>query len=174
MGGLNARVAYKHRNHDLTAAAGAAAVPPMPAADRDIGRNTLLAANYDVGVARADAAYGVDKGTNGAPLPNNGNPYGGVRPTASTDSRDMLLGVSVPFGVMTLMASYIRKDDRTAYNQDAHQWGVGLSHALSRRTSLYTAYARIRNKRGAGYTVGNNTEPGSGDSAFNLGVRHVF
>ncbi|MDQ1831213.1 porin [Massilia sp. CCM 9029] len=173
-GGLNARLAYNHRNNDVTAAAGAAAVPPLPAADRDIGRNTLLAANYDFGVARAYAAYGVDKGANSALLPNSGNPYGGVRPTASTDSRDMLLGASVPFGMTTLMASYIRKNDRTAYNQDAHQWGVGASHALSRRTSLYTAYARIKNKRGAGYTVGNNTDTGSGDSAFNLGVRHVF
>ena len=97
-----------------------------------------------------------------------------MRPTASTNSRDMLLGASVPFGMTTLMASYIRKNDRTAYDQDAHQWGVGLSHALSRRISLYTAYARIKNKHGAGYTLGNNTEAGSGDSAFNLGVRHLF
>ncbi|HEX8610776.1 MAG TPA: porin [Telluria sp.] len=173
-GPLNARLAYNHRNNDVTAPAGAAAVPPLPAADRDIGRNTLLAANYDFGVARAYLAYGVDKGTNSALLPNSGNPYGGVRPTASTDSRDMLVGASVPFGMTTLMVSYIRKNDRTAYDQDANQWGLGLSHALSRRTSLYTAYARIRNKHGAGYTVGNNTEAGSGDSAFNLGVRHLF
>jgi general bacterial porin, GBP family len=173
-GPLNARLAYNHRNNDITAAAGAAAVPPVPAADRDIGRNTLLAVNYNFGLARAYLAYGVDKGTNSALLPNSGNPYGGVRATASTDSRDMLIGASVPFGMTTLMASYIRKNDRTGYDQDAHQWGVGLSHALSRRTSLYTAYARIRNKHGAGYTVGNNTEPGSGDSAFNLGVRHLF
>lgn len=60
------------------------------------------------------------------------------------------------------------------FDQDAPQWGVGLSHALSRRTSRYTAGARIRNKHGAGYTMGNKIDAGSGDSVFNLGVRHLF
>ena len=30
------------------------------------------------------------------------------------------------------------------------------------------------NKNGAGYTVGNNNEAGSGDKAFNVGIRHAF
>ncbi|MDB5951213.1 MAG: porin, partial [Massilia sp.] len=38
----------------------------------------------------------------------------------------------------------------------------------------YTAYGRIDNRNGAGYTVANNTEAGTGDRAFNLGVRHSF
>ncbi len=174
-GPLNARVAYNHRNNDITAAAGAAQVPPVPAANRDIGRNILVAANYDFGLAKAYLAYGHNEGTNSSVLPNNANPYGSlVRPTTSTDSRDMLVGAAVPFGATTLLASYIRKDDKTGFNQDARQWALGVSHALSKRTSLYSAYAKISNKRGAGYTVGNNTDVGSGDSAFNLGVRHVF
>ncbi len=173
-GPLNARLVYNHRNNDLTAAAGAAQVPPSPAVDRDIGRNLMLAANFDFRIAKAYAAYSHNEGTNSSPLPNTGNPFGGVRPTASTESRDMLLGATVPFGLNTLMASYIRNDDKTFFNQDARQWAIGATHALSKRTSLYTAYAKITNKRGAGYTVGNNTDPGSGDSAFNLGVRHNF
>jgi hypothetical protein len=32
----------------------------------------------------------------------------------------------------------------------------------------------IENKNGAGYTVGNNTEAGSGNHAFDLGIRHTF
>lgn len=174
IGRLNARLAHNHRNNDITAAAGAAQVPPVPAADRGIGRNTLLAANYDFGPAKGYLAYSVDKGLNSAVLPNNTNPYGGIRPTASTDSRDMLVGVSVPFGASTLLASYIRKEDRTALRQDADQWALGLNHALSKRTSVYTSYGKIKNRRGAGYTVGNNTDIGSGDSAYNVGVRHAF
>ncbi|MES2900354.1 MAG: porin [Pseudomonadota bacterium] len=173
-GPLNARLVYNHRNNDLTAAAGAAQVPPSPAVDRDIGRNVMLAANFDFKVAKAYAAYSYNEGSNSSPLPNAGNPYGGVRPTASNDSRDMLVGATIPFGPNTLMASYIRKDDKSLFNQDARQWAIGATHALSKRTSLYTAYAKISNKNGAGYTVGNNTDPGTGDSAFNLGVRHTF
>lgn len=173
-GRLNARLAHNHRNNDITAAAGAAQVPPVAAAERGTGRNTLLAANYDFGPATGYLAYSIDKGLNSALLPNNSNPYGGTRPTASTDSRDLLVGVSLPLGANTLLASYSRKDDRTALSQDADQWALGLNHALSKRTSLYASYGKIKNRRGAGYTVGNNTDIGSGERAYNLGLRHAF
>lgn len=173
-GKLNAKLAHNHRNNDLTAAAGASQVPAVPAADRDIGRNTLLAANYDFGAVKGFAAYGVNEGTNSSPLPNSSNPFGGVRPIASTDSRDLLIGATAPFGATTLIVSYIGKDDKTVRDQDARQYAVGLSYALSKRTSVYTSYAKIKNLRGAGYTVGNNTDTGSGDVAFNAGVRHTF
>ncbi|MES2019071.1 MAG: porin [Pseudomonadota bacterium] len=171
---LNVRLAHNHRNNDLTAAAGALQTPPVPAADRDTGSNTLLAANYDFGAVKAYGAYGANKGLNSSPLPNTTNPFGGVRPTASTDSRDLLVGASIPWGSNAILASYIRKDDRTAFNQDASQWALGLTHSLSKRTSVYTTYAKISNRHGAGYTVGNNTDVGSGDSAFNAGIRHTF
>ena len=161
-GKLNARLAHNHRNNDIGAL------------ERQIGRNTLLAANYNFGPARAFAAYGVNEGLNSAPLANNSNPFGGIAPVASLDSRDMLIGVQAPFGANVLMASFIRKDDRTAFNQDADQWAIGLSHSLSKRTSLYTSYGKIRNKNGAGYTVGNNSDVGSGDAAYNAGIRHTF
>jgi GBP family porin len=173
-GKLNAKLAHNHRNNDLTAAAGAAQVPAVPAADRDIGRNTLLAANYDFTAFKGFAAYAVNEGSNSSPLPNTSNPFGGVRPTASTDSRDLLLGASVPFGAATVLVSFIGKDDQTVRDQDARQYAIGLSYALSKRTSVYTSYAKIKNLRGAGYTVGNNTDVGSGDVAYNAGVRHSF
>jgi predicted porin len=171
---LNARLAHNHRNNDLTAAAGAAQTPPVPAAERDIGRNTLLAANYDFGAFKGFAVYGINEGTNSSPLPNTSNPFGGVRPTASTDSRDVLIGATAPFGATTLIVSFIGKDDKTVRDQDARQYAVGLNYALSKRTIVYTSYAKIKNLRGAGYTVGNNTDVGSGDVAYNAGVRHTF
>lgn len=173
-GKLNARVAYNSRNNDLTAAAGAAQSPPVPAAVRGNGRNTLLAANYDFGVAKAFAAYGINEGVNSSPLPNTGTPFGAVKATASTDSRDVLIGATVPLAGNTLIVSVIDKDDRTVRDQDATQYAVGLTRALSKRTTLYTSYGKIHNRRGAGYTVGNNSDVGSGDSAFNAGVRHTF
>jgi predicted porin len=74
----------------------------------------------------------------------------------------------------TLLASVMRKNDKTSFNQDARAWGIGYLYPLSKRTNFYTAYGSIDNRNGAGYTVANNTETGSGDWAFNLGVRHTF
>ena len=98
----------------------------------------------------------------------------GVLPTASTDGNEVLLGVTAPLGTGTLMASVMRKNDKTVFNQDARAWGVGYLYPLSKRTNLYTAYGAINNRNGASYTVANNTEAGTGDRAFNLGVRHSF
>jgi predicted porin len=170
-GPLTVRLAYLNKNNDISAAAASAAAP---AVSRGIGTNTLLAGNYDFGVAKAYLAYGQDHGVNSAVLPNGSNPFGGVPATPSTDSNDVLVGVSVPFGVGTLLASYMHKNDKTAFNQDASQYAVGYLYAVSKRTSFYTSYAYIRNKNGAAYTVGNNAEVGSGNRAMNVGIRHTF
>ena len=86
----------------------------------------------------------------------------------------MLAGVTVPLGPGSLIASYVRKDDRNAANNDANQIGIGYLLPLSKRTNVYAAWARINNENRASYTVGNNSEAGTGDKAFNLGLRHVF
>lgn len=169
-GPLNARVIYSVANNDL---AGTANV--------SLARNLLLAANYDFGVAKAFFAYGRDKGTASA--------IGGTVDTAglingnvsvndgrfTNNSNNILVGVSAPVGPAgTVMASYIRKNDTEASNMDATQWAVGYSYALSKRTSAYTSFAKIKNSNNAGYTVGNATEVGTGDKAFNVGMRHSF
>jgi len=167
-GPLTLRLAYNSKNSDV------AANGTTPAVNRDLGRNTLLGGNYDLKWAKLYFAYGVDKGYNSAPLGNPNNPFGGVRPTASVDGRDILLGFSAPAGPGTLLFSTMHKDDRTAFNQDASSWGLGYLYALTKRTGLYAAYAHIDNKNGAGYTVANNTESGSGNTGYNLGIRHTF
>jgi len=167
-GPLNVRLVYNHKNSDVAAASG---VTPVT---RGNGSNKLLAANYDFKVFKAYLAFSVDKGFNSAPLGNNSNPYGGVAPTASTDGNEILLGAVVPAGPGNLVVTLQRKDDKTARNQDARSLGVGYLYLLSKRTTLYTVYGAIDNENGAGYTVANNTEAGSGDRAFNLGIRHTF
>ena len=162
-GPLAVRLGYHNRNNNT-------------AADKSLSnaRDTLLAMTYDFNVAKLHLGYGIDKGLNSSPL-RTANAYGAVvAPVASTDSRDLLIGVTVPFGIHTLLASYIRKDDRTEANQDADQVAIGYRYALSKRTDLYTSYARITNKNGAGYTVGSAIEGGSGDKALNFGMRHTF
>ena len=90
------------------------------------------------------------------------------------DERDLMAGVSAVFGAGTLMASYIRHDDRSGLNRDANQYGVGYQYALSKRTSLDGAVAKIRNKNGAAFTVGNATDVGTGNRAIDLGISHNF
>jgi predicted porin len=172
-GPLNVRVAYNNRNTDNPAA--------VAVSDRSVGisTNTIIAANYDFGIAKLYAAYEQDKGPQGSPLANNSNPYGapvGSRPVASTDAREALIGANIKAGPGNVLVSYTKKQDRDniGLDQDASQWAIGYLHPVSKRTTLYAAYAKINNKNGAGYTVGNNTEVGSGDSAVNLGVRHSF
>ncbi|HJV82379.1 porin [Noviherbaspirillum sp.] len=126
------------------------------AAATDSAKNTLLAGTYDFKPVKMHLAYGINKGA-------------GV-----VDNRDMLIGATIPFGASKVLASYIRKDDKSGANADANQFALGYMYSLSKRTDLYLAYARISNKNGAAYTVGNATESGTGNKAYNVGVRHSF
>ena len=148
-GTLNVRLAY-HRANEAPATA-------TTISNLD-DTSTILAANYKFEVAKVFAAYS----------DNN------VQISGRGKSRDLLIGVSIPFGNHTFIASYINKDSRSALNRDANQLGLGYTYALSKRTNLYAAWASIDNKNGAPYTVGNNSETGTGDRAVNLGVRHTF
>jgi predicted porin len=122
----------------------------------DRTKNTLLTARYKFGLLEGSLGYAVNKGI------------------GTADSRDFIVGADVPFGISHLLVSYIRRDDRTPANRDARQWAVGYLYGLSKRTDLYFAYAKISNSNGAVFKVGNATDNGTGDKAFNLGVRHKF
>lgn len=163
-GPLNARVAYNNTSNET-------ALTSIGS-----GRNYLAAANYDFAVAKAYVAYGVNKGVNSA-VRNNGsvNAFNYTSAAFSTDSTTALIGTTVPLGAAgTFMASYIHVDDKDVTNADANQFALGYSYALSKRTSTYASIAKISNKNNAGYTVGNNSNVGTGDKAVNVGVRHSF
>jgi len=117
----------------------------------DDAKNTLLVGRYDFGVATGSIGYGINKGM------------------GTVDSHDLLLGVKVPFGPHTVMATYIRKDDRSAANRfDAHQAALAYNYALSKRTAFYAAYSKLSN---INFT---RTKFGSGDSELDIGIRHTF
>ncbi|PLY46922.1 porin [Janthinobacterium sp. ROICE36] len=169
-GPLNARLAYNTTSNDKQVGA------TTTVAEAGSARNWLVAANYDFAVAKAYAAYGVNKGANSSTR-NNGNlnAFNYVSANTSDDSTTALIGATVPVGPAgTVMASVIHVNDKSGLNADANQFAVGYSYALSKRTSTYASYAKISNKNNAGYTVGNNSNVGTGDKAFNVGVRHSF
>jgi len=119
-------------------------------------KNYLLGGTYDFGVVKLHGL--VQKSTG----------------PASLDVLDIMAGATLPLAGGSLMASYIHHNDRTLANKDANQIGVGYIYPLSKRTSVYSAFGRIQNQNGAAFTVGNATETGTGDKAFNLGVVHNF
>jgi predicted porin len=123
-------------------------------------RDYLLGGTYDFGVVKAHAL--VEKA--------DGDPTGALH----LDTLDFMAGVSVPLAGGSLMASYVRHDDRGALNRDANQVGAAYNYPLSKRTAVYAAFARIVNENGATFHVGNATETGTGNKAFNLGVVHNF
>ncbi|MBB5608139.1 MULTISPECIES: porin [unclassified Janthinobacterium] len=119
-------------------------------------RNTLLAARYDFKVLQVNFGYADNRALD------------------QSKSNDLLLGFSAPFGRTKLVASYIRHNDKSVLNRDAQQWAIGAFYSLSKRSDLYTGYGHISNKNGATFTVGNATDNGTGNSGFNLGIRHTF
>jgi len=123
-------------------------------------KDYLFGGTYDFGVIKAHAMVQVGKGS-----PTN---------LARTDVLDYMGGVTVPLGGGSLMGSIVHENDKTATNHDATQFGVGYLYPLSKRTSVYTAFAKINNQHGAAFHVGNATAAGTGDKAFNLGVVHNF
>lgn len=122
---------------------------------------------YDLGFVKAHAIYQHTE--------NPGTGGSATNRTAYGDVDQYMLGASARFGAATVMASYVVHNDKGANNFDARQIGAGAMYSLSKRTSLYAAAAKISNKNGAGYTVGNASTPaGIGNRALNLGVVHNF
>ena len=166
-GAVTLRVSHQRKDNLLDASG---TTPPVDQS----ASNTLVAANVNFGRVVGYAAYGHSRGDGSSPW-DMSNPYGAVaQSTPSNNSRDVLVGVAVPMGATTWLASYIHKDDRSGANRDANQIAVGASYALSRRTDFYASFARIQNRNGAGYTVGNASAPGRGDRAVTVGLRHAF
>ncbi|MFC3107010.1 porin [Undibacterium arcticum] len=138
------------------------------ATDTSRAKVTFLGGKYDFGPVALSLGLALNRDA----FSSNTN-------IANPDSRDVLAGVTVPCGAGTLLASFIKKTDKSGAGNDARQLAVGYLYALSRRTNLYSSYARINNtvqntQAAKFYTVGNAIDGGSGNSAFNFGMRHTF
>ncbi|MGW8394678.1 porin [Pseudoduganella sp. HUAS MS19] len=153
-------------------------------------RNTLLAARYKLGNYQLHAGYAFNRGMGtvgggGSSTLSNGANGASSAVTSATSvitngtigmpgasSRDAMLGLCATFGPHSFAGSVVQHMDRGALNQDARQYGVAYLYSLSQRTDLYAAYGRINGRNGAPFTVGNATDDGKGNRAFNLGLRH--
>ncbi len=170
-GPLNIRLAYNNINNDTVTAATNTVV------QNQIGHNTLLAVNYDFKVLKAYAMYGTNKGPTANAYPNP-TAYGAlVNPVPvapSLDSRTWLVGATIPVSAAgSLVGSWSSAEDKT-FGRDGDQAAIGYLHSLSKRTTAYASYAKLRNKHGASYTIGNNADVGTGHEGYAVGIRHMF
>ncbi len=97
---------------------------------------------------------------------------------ANQENRSWLLGVLVPVGAGEIRASYARaKIDQLGADPRAQQIALGYVHNLSKRTAVYTTYARTKNKNGgqAYFASGRAaTNVNGSSSGLDIGVRHSF
>lgn len=126
-------------------------------------KNAFIGGTYDFKVVKAALAYG--KNTTDA----------GV--AAQVDTKTWMLGVTVPVGAGNILGSYTRQTNNLPVPATAggkgDQIAVGYTYNLSKRTNLYTSYARTANDAGTnagGLAFAN----GLTDKQFNVGIDHRF
>jgi predicted porin len=167
-GGVMLRAAHQNKNV-------AKVMPAMPLGNSVTAKNSVIAANVKIGIAKAYAAYSASRGWGSSPLWNPDNPYGAsLSATSSSDSRDKLVGIALPLGETTLLASFIRKNDRDLANHDVDQLALGATYALSRRTDFYTTCSVTKSRSLAGKAISSSVMPGNKNAAVNIGMRHAF
>ncbi len=169
-GPINADFAY-HSRRDITAnAAGfgtaAALVPAAAAATGDKNINEwFVGGSYDFKVAKVKATYQRQDDKNGTSA-------------QQVDARVWSVGVEVPvFGNGTVHAGYSDLGWRsTGTNLDSDGWSVGYTHALSKRTTLYTAYTSVDNDSASRAVAGNTTVRARDErhGIFAAGISHSF
>jgi predicted porin len=125
----------------------------------------VVGGSFDFGVAKLTGSYTASK-------------FGPLKYTT------LNAGVLVPIGSGTLRAGYISGNASgvtAGFNvdtepNDSKQFAVGYLYDLSKRTTLYTTYARVTNKGNAAINVG--TPPtllaGGTSSGYEFGIRHKF
>ncbi|NML61678.1 porin [Massilia sp. RP-1-19] len=166
--GVMMRIAHQNKNV-------AKIVPAMSFGNNMSAKNSVIAANIKLGAAKVYAAYSASRGWGSSPLWNPDNPYGAsLSATPSTDSRDKLIGIALPMGETTFLASFIRKNDRDLANYDADQFALGATYAVSRRTDFYTTCSVTKIRSIAGQAIHSSVMPGSKNAAINVGMRHAF
>lgn len=126
-----------------------------------------LGAGYSFGEAKVVALY------------QKADDLGG---TSGADRKVWGLGGAYKMGMNTLKAQYYKAGDfHDQSNTGADMWALGVDHAMSKRTTLYAAYARTSNDSGANYSAfgaghGDNpgTATGKDPDGLSLGIIHKF
>lgn len=131
----------------------------------------VLSGSYDFGVLKLIGSYSSYK--------NDPNP-------ATVDNQIWSLGVGVPLAGGTVRVQFAKLDDKLVANQDSSLGSIGYVYPLSKRTTLYGAWAKMKNDNGAarsfaasggGAIVGTGASAADGNfdpSSLQVGINHAF
>ena len=127
-----------------------------------------LGASWNFGVATVMAQVARDK----------------IDAPTNVKGRGYLLGATVPVGAGLIKASVAQYTTDVAAGTDprARKYALGYVHNLSKRTAVYTTWARVKNNATSALSVFPGAVPGtlggptlgSSSSGYDLGIRHSF
>ncbi|WP_317204598.1 porin [Janthinobacterium sp.] len=127
-------------------------------------KSDALGATYDFGPVKLHGLIGSKK-AHSAGFEDKGDYY--------------LLGLSAPLGQSSqVLASWNRSEGKNSNANSADQFSVAYLHSMSKRTKLYTSFAKIKNKGNAAFGVdgydGHDGKPFDYSTLFNVGMMHAF
>lgn len=121
--------------------------------------STNLGARYELGAFSLMGGYFREKVETVAGLTGRGPQIGGI----------------YRVGAGEIKAQWSAYKTSAAGNPESKKLSLGYVHFLSKRTSLYGTYARVKNSGGATAALnGSITAANQSSSGFDLGVRHTF
>ena len=122
-------------------------------------KSTNIGASYDLGVAKLSGLYTQD--TNSS--------------ATSPDGKGYLLGVNAPMGAGEIRAAYSTYKTSLVTDSKSNKVALGYVHNMSKRTALYTTFARVSNSGGAAQALnGASTAANNNSTGMDFGVKHSF
>ena len=122
-------------------------------------KTTNIGGRYDFGVAKVMAHYNRDR----------------VSAAASVTQTGYLIGGLIPVGAGEIRLAYSRSKNNAAVSARTNKYAIGYVHNLSKRTALYTTFARVSNSGGAAQALnGAVTAANAKSTGYDFGVRHSF
>jgi predicted porin len=122
-------------------------------------RSTYAGLKYNFGPVLLLAGYYVDK----------------VESSTAVTGKGGIIGANWQIGASEIRAAYSQYKTDAGAKPETKKLALGYVYNLSKRTALYTTYARVRNSGGATTAVGGAiTAANQSSSGFDLGVRHSF
>jgi predicted porin len=119
-------------------------------------RQNNIGGQWDFGIAKVMAHISRDK---------NG----------TVDGKGWLIGGLFPVGAGEIRASYSRYETDAAGQPESKKFALGYVHNLSKRTAVYTTWARVKNDGGAAQGLnGAVTAANDSSTGLDIGIRHSF
>tara|TARA_R110001599_G_scaffold353676_1_gene595003 strand:- start:26058 stop:27083 length:1026 start_codon:yes stop_codon:yes gene_type:complete len=148
-GPLNVQFAYNSKDTSNAT--------PTTTMDSDVA---FLGATYNFGAFTLHGAYANTKFDDKTAV------------NADTEFNNGMIGVTVPFGASTVYATYAVNNNKDVSNSDSQRIALLYTYSLSKRTNLYTGYARTSNDDKA--KLSGAAANGENVTTYNLGIRHKF